>query len=45
VTRTAPDLINPPARWPGFSFNEMVVNRDAEGDTPGFSIVHWVRKK
>ena len=44
-THCAPGFRNPSSRWPSFVFNEMTVNKDAEGDVPGFSIVHWVRKK
>lgn len=45
VTHFAPELRNPHSKWSGFVFNEMIMNKDAEGDVPGFSIVHWVNKK
>jgi dihydrofolate reductase len=45
VTHCAPELLNPPSKWPSFSFNEMKVEKDALGTIPGFSIVHWVSKK
>ena len=45
TTHYAPELINPPSKWPSFSFDEMTVNKDVEGDIPGFSIVRWIRKK
>ncbi len=44
VTHCALELLNPAAKWP-FSLKEMKVNKDASGNIPGFSIVHWVNKK
>lgn len=45
LTHCAPGLLNPPLKWSSFSFDDMKVDRDAMGTTPGFSIVRWVRKK
>jgi dihydrofolate reductase len=45
TTHCAPELINPSSKWPSFRFNDMKMNKDAEGETPGFSIAHWVRNK
>ncbi len=44
LTHCAPELRNPPSKWSSFYFDEMKVNKNAEGDIPGFSIVRWVRK-
>ncbi len=45
ITRCARELLNPPSTWPAFSFNELVMDKNAEGDIPGFSIVHWISTK
>lgn len=45
ITHCAPELRNLASKWTGFSFSEMKVDRGAVGTTPGFSIVHWVKKK
>lgn len=45
VTYCAPELNNPSAKWPNFSFHCMVLEKEAEGVVPGFSIVHWISSK
>lgn len=45
VTHCAPGLLNPPSKWPNFSFDKMKMEKDDVGIVPGFSIVRWVRKK